>query len=390
MKNLNRHLMKTKNNQTQNLGEKKMKAKKLILGLVALSILSFATSVSADIPQMINYQGVLTDPDGCPVKDSSYSIIFSVYDAPTGGNLMWADTLATVTTTQGNFNVLLGSNNPIPDSLFVEDSLWLAVKVGNDPEMTPRQRIASVGYAFRAATDGDWDFSDDDIYRLEGNVGIGTEDPDFDTKLDVRTPGGTAIKGESEADAGGKFGGEFFANGAGYSNVGVWARAGCYGLCTPASHCNIGIYAKDGSNGTMDEVPPGNWAGYFEGDVSITDSLNVGGSTTIDDDLSVSGTIKLTLDYESEWTHICAGCNTTLTHNLGGSPEKYIVFLTGKSTSGYIHQKNYGTNYRLGWRGCEWDRLTSTSIRVLRGDSDDDLAPDGDWYYFKIRILKNQ
>ena len=109
------------------------------------------------------------------------------------------------------------------------------------------------------------------------------------------------------------------------------------------------------------------------------------------DDLSVGGTIKLTFDYESAWTGISEGGYVTLTHNLGGDASKYIVFLYGKSTSGYIHQKNYGTNYiGLGWRGCEWGRLTSTSIRVWRGNNDDSMANDADWKYVKVRILKNQ
>lgn len=147
MKNLNRHLMKTKNNQTQKLGgKKKMKAKKLILGLVALSILSFAASVSAEVPQMINYQGVLTDSLGCPLT-GNYNMVFRIYDDSTDGTELWEDFLNAVPVTKGNFNVLLA----IPGSLFVDTTeLWLAVQVGNDPEMTPRQRITSVGYAFRA------------------------------------------------------------------------------------------------------------------------------------------------------------------------------------------------------------------------------------------------
>ncbi|MCK4224134.1 MAG: hypothetical protein KAX39_03070 [candidate division Zixibacteria bacterium] len=193
MKNLNRHLMKTKNNQTQNLGEKKMEAKKLILGLVALSIslssiLSFAASVSANIPQMINYQGVLTDPGGCP-EDGEYDMVFRIYNAETSGDSLWGETHSSVSVTQGNFNVLLGSSNPIPGSLFLNAELWLGVKVGEDTEMEPRQRIASVGYAFQSEfsdtaefarismPDDDWTISGDDIYRLEGNVGIGTTNP---------------------------------------------------------------------------------------------------------------------------------------------------------------------------------------------------------------------
>ena len=403
MKNLNRHLLKTENDQTQKLGGKKMKAKKLILGLVALSILSFAVSVSAGVPQMINYQGVLTDPDGCP-EDGDYSIGFSIWNYPSNGDSLWGEAHSPVSVTQGNFNVLLGSSNPIPDYLFLNDSLWLQIEV-NGEVMEPRQRIASVGYALHSQfadtadhcwtiSDGDWIIDGDNIYRLEGNVGIGTEDPDFDTKLDVWTPGGTAVKGESEDESGGKFGGEFYANGAGYSNVGVWARAGCYGLgCSPASVCNIGIYAKDGSDGTQDVLPSGDWAGYFKGDVKITDSLDVGGNATIDDDLSVGGTLKLTFDYNSGWFSISEGGTVTLTHGLGGDESKYIVDLYGKSLDGKIHQAAHGITC-YGWpskcAGCEWYGLTNSQIKVHRAPDDDDEAPNKDWDKCRVRILKNQ
>ena len=215
MKNLKCHPMKTENSQPKNLGEKKMKAKKLILGLVVLSIslssiLSFAASVSAGVPQMINYQGVLTDPSGCPVADGDYTMIFRIYDTPTDGNLLWDETHDAVTVTQGNFNVLLGSTDSIPGSIFLSDSLWLAVKVGNDIEMTPRQRIASVGYAFRseftdtaeyalsAPRDDDWtpDTAGLNIYRLTGNVGIGTPSPQG--KLDINGP--LAVAGDVGTD----------------------------------------------------------------------------------------------------------------------------------------------------------------------------------------------
>jgi len=192
MKNFNRHSMETKNNQTQNLGGKKMKAKKLILGLVALSILSFAVSANAGVPQMINYQGVLTDQAGCR-QDGKYGMVFCIYDAETGGDPLWEEVHAdgdSVTVTRGNFNVLLGSLDSIPNSLFLNDLLWLEVEV-NGEKMEPRQRIASVGYAFRSefadTADHCWSISDDDwdgagtgkmyTHFLTDSVGIGTDIP---------------------------------------------------------------------------------------------------------------------------------------------------------------------------------------------------------------------
>jgi len=51
---------------------------------------------------------------------------------------------------KGIFSVLLGSGNPIPDSVFDGNVRYLGTKVGNDPEMTPRKSIVSVAYAFKS------------------------------------------------------------------------------------------------------------------------------------------------------------------------------------------------------------------------------------------------
>jgi hypothetical protein len=39
---------------------------------------------------------------------------------------------------------------PLPANLFSGADRYLGIKVGSDPEMTPRQRVTSVGYALRA------------------------------------------------------------------------------------------------------------------------------------------------------------------------------------------------------------------------------------------------
>jgi hypothetical protein len=107
-------------------------------------------SPDTDIPHVLSYQGVLTDPAGNPVPDSSYQITFSIYDSSTGGTLLWSET-QTVQVTGGRFNVLLGSVNPLSLEVFSSGSTrWLGVTVGADMEMTPRQQLSSVAYAYVA------------------------------------------------------------------------------------------------------------------------------------------------------------------------------------------------------------------------------------------------
>ena len=114
-------------------------------------LLAFAACAMAAIPQLINYQGLLTTAGGTPVADGSYSVVFTIYTAPTGGIALWTETKS-VTTSSGLFSTLLGSVNPIPDSAFNNALSYLGIKVGADPEISPRQQLASVPYSSRVGS----------------------------------------------------------------------------------------------------------------------------------------------------------------------------------------------------------------------------------------------
>jgi trimeric autotransporter adhesin len=105
----------------------------------------------ASAPTLLNYQSQLTTAGGAPVVDGSYSIVFSIYDAPVGGATKWTETQAVVTS-GGRLSVLLGTITPIADSVFGGINRYLGVKVGADPEMTPRMRMVTSPYAFRVNT----------------------------------------------------------------------------------------------------------------------------------------------------------------------------------------------------------------------------------------------
>jgi hypothetical protein len=133
-----------------------MKSKKklaILVGSLIMVAILLATLlplvVFADVPQRINYQGYLTDSGGNPVN-GSVNIVFSIYDLDTGGTPLWSET-QTVTVSNGSFSVQLGSvNHSLPS--FSVTPRYLGIKVGNDPEMTPRQLLASAPYALNADT----------------------------------------------------------------------------------------------------------------------------------------------------------------------------------------------------------------------------------------------
>jgi len=126
-------------------------------------------SMSARVPGVINYQGMLRRPDGS-VINGTYDMTFRLYDSPDGTNVVHTEQLSNVVVRDGLFTVLLGDSdgNPIQAAAF-QGPQYIGIQVGTDAEMQPRQRIAPVPYAVQL-TDG--------VYVDEsGQVGIGTTDP---------------------------------------------------------------------------------------------------------------------------------------------------------------------------------------------------------------------
>jgi len=137
------------------------------LGIITLALLqkwNVPASAAPGIYKALNYQGKLEDTGGIPVADGPYNIIFTIYDAASGGNVLWtaseSDAVCgapftpqakSVTVSKGVFSTMLGESGDCPlDLNFNDDSYYLGMTVGADSEMTPRKRIGAAGYAFNA------------------------------------------------------------------------------------------------------------------------------------------------------------------------------------------------------------------------------------------------
>ncbi|HEX7400595.1 MAG TPA: hypothetical protein VF369_00325, partial [candidate division Zixibacteria bacterium] len=102
---------------------------RFILILTGLFVLVLLVGLGlAGVPQLINYQGMLTDNSGTPLN-GTYSIIFKIYNAESAGTKRWEETQSGVLVSNGLFNVILGSVNPI-DSLDFNEQYWLDITVG--------------------------------------------------------------------------------------------------------------------------------------------------------------------------------------------------------------------------------------------------------------------
>lgn len=117
--------------------------------LLCVAMLILAPELArAEVPAMMSYQGKLQNSQGAPL-DGTFNINFSIYDVASGGTALWTETQS-VSVNEGLFIVLLGSVESLPVGLFSAQVRYLGVKVGADPEMTPRRQIVTAAYAHHA------------------------------------------------------------------------------------------------------------------------------------------------------------------------------------------------------------------------------------------------
>lgn len=154
--------------------------KKTVLSAALLCLAQ--STLHADVPLFINYQGKVADSTGLPIgatgpitapvaAPTNRKVIFRIYDAATGGLLLWTEE-QTATISLGVFSVLLGNGisltlnsvqepRPALDTVFTPSaatSRFLEIMVdngdntinGDDKPISPRQQITSTAFALHA------------------------------------------------------------------------------------------------------------------------------------------------------------------------------------------------------------------------------------------------
>ena len=108
-------------------------------------------------PDFVTYSGRLSDGTGMG-QSALMTLTFGIWDAGTGGTAHWEATFENVAVEDGYFSVILGEGED-PVTLEAKtateafqdlNEAWLAVKIGDDPVLSPRQPIGSVPYAAQA------------------------------------------------------------------------------------------------------------------------------------------------------------------------------------------------------------------------------------------------
>jgi hypothetical protein len=135
----------------------------LFVSTASALVLSESITAQIAVPAAINYQGVLVDSNGSRLPDGNTNVIFSVWDSPQSGNLVWGPVTNPVAVVRGTFNTLVGgldSTTPSPRDFAAallaqaqapNSPAFLQITLG-DTSAQPRQQILSAPFAFVANT----------------------------------------------------------------------------------------------------------------------------------------------------------------------------------------------------------------------------------------------
>ena len=128
------------------------KAKRIFcVSLCCFFALQASSSIKAQVPRTISYQGSIVTPTGAPIKDGQHVVIISFYDDPKGGAPLYTEILNTEVK-RGLFCANVGSSTPIPPAVKFDHVYYLGIAVDGGEEMSPRTILTSVPYALHSET----------------------------------------------------------------------------------------------------------------------------------------------------------------------------------------------------------------------------------------------
>lgn len=121
-----------------------------------------------EVPGLLTFQGSLVGADGAGIGETeavNYPVVFRIFDAATGGRLLWAEQQA-VSVRKGAFSVILGEGNPYANEprpslaalfesgtasdRFVEMTVRGTAEGEADATVEPRTRLLTTAYALLA------------------------------------------------------------------------------------------------------------------------------------------------------------------------------------------------------------------------------------------------
>lgn len=128
--------------------------KSIIVAVLCIIVFAGILPAYAAVPNTVMFQGYLTDTSGVPLS-GSHNLTFTIYDVDAAytATAIWTSTVSGISVTNGVVNVELGGpgQTVLPANTFSTGDRYLGIAIDGGAEMTPRQKITSVGFALKAS-----------------------------------------------------------------------------------------------------------------------------------------------------------------------------------------------------------------------------------------------
>lgn len=252
-------------------------------------------------PGKMTFQGFLTDTTtGAPLATSNQTLQFRIYDALTGGVVLWAEEQV-VTVDNGHFSVLLGEGGPVNGladkhsttlaGIFIGPTAsdrFIGVTISGQTEIAPRIQFFAAPYAQMARSahqlvnpDGTMllNATSGNALNVSGGISASNLTVAALTTSNLTVKAATAIQGANVVEFG-----------AGVAGKDVNAGKIGYGTFSPGKLDIVG--AGTGNNRTIKMWAEGGTS--FTGDISVGNNpLSPGGGATIwANGLQAVGTVR--------------------------------------------------------------------------------------------------
>jgi hypothetical protein len=309
---------------------------------MATAVLAAAAFAQSPLGTAFTYQGLLKH-HGTPATGQA-DLRCRLYDAPTGGNLIAADSAAFVSVTDGLFTVRLDFGA----AAFNGQARWLEIEVefpsgqSNWTILSPRQELTAVPHASWAA--GPWTSgATGALTYTDGNVGVGTSTPNAKFHARNTQAQSHAVMGEASGQGSTAVFGYQLGNGNGVMGQNAAGGLGVYGVSSSGTGV-VGYSQAGGAIGRLGDPQyavygekPGGYAGYFDGNAYFSGNvglgapgpqakLHIGGTPGTDGIMFPDGTLQTTA--------ATAGLTLPYAGTVASSTPAFSVTNTGPSNAG--------------------------------------------------------
>ncbi len=117
--------------------------------LAACLLVCLISASAFALPNTFVQEGLIQNAQGVPFQ-GEHQIRIRLYTAAQGGRRLYEEVHRGVPFINGYYAIIVGSDEPLQDSFFMEPKLYLGIKIDDGEELTPRTAIMMVPAAFIA------------------------------------------------------------------------------------------------------------------------------------------------------------------------------------------------------------------------------------------------